>query len=102
MDAHIARDRKSTRLNSSHLRISYAVFCLKKKKQLEIMSCCLHSTCPETTVKCMTNEWPNSEWSAYQNRSLCIIHISFSLLFFFKKPGPPEISSFPLPAPLPS
>src|SRR5258705_5277552 len=28
-----ARDRKSTRLNSSHLGISYAVFCLKKKKQ---------------------------------------------------------------------
>src|SRR5262245_64435395 len=27
------RDRKSTRLNSSHLGISYAVFCLKKKKQ---------------------------------------------------------------------
>src|SRR3989442_10351309 len=27
------RDRKSTRLNSSHVRISYAVFCLKKKKQ---------------------------------------------------------------------
>src|SRR5256885_7266546 len=28
------RDRKSTRLNSSHLVISYAVFCLKKKKKL--------------------------------------------------------------------
>src|SRR5256885_12271439 len=28
----LARDRKSTRLNSSHLVISYAVFCLKKKK----------------------------------------------------------------------
>src|SRR2546426_8282495 len=27
------KDRKSTRLNSSHLVISYAVFCLKKKKQ---------------------------------------------------------------------
>src|SRR5256886_7234490 len=27
-------DRKSTRLNSSHSQISYAVFCLKKKKQL--------------------------------------------------------------------
>src|SRR5690554_7044973 len=26
-------DRKSTRLNSSHVRISYAVFCLKKKKK---------------------------------------------------------------------
>src|SRR5205807_9811849 len=29
----IRRDRKSTRLNSSHLVISYAVFCLKKKKK---------------------------------------------------------------------
>src|SRR3989442_5674826 len=28
----LALDRKSTRLNSSHVRISYAVFCLKKKK----------------------------------------------------------------------
>src|SRR3712207_7782341 len=31
-----ARDRKSTRLNSSHANISYAVFCLKKKKLVEI------------------------------------------------------------------
>src|SRR2546426_9114255 len=31
-DALNQRDRKSTRLNSSHLVISYAVFCLKKKK----------------------------------------------------------------------
>src|SRR5690554_3846135 len=30
-----AEDRKSTRLNSSHVRISYAVFCLKKKKTTE-------------------------------------------------------------------
>src|SRR5256885_3907758 len=30
------RDRKSTRLNSSHLVISYAVFCLKKKKLITI------------------------------------------------------------------
>src|SRR3712207_7190168 len=29
----VARDRKSTRLNSSHANISYAVFCLKKKKK---------------------------------------------------------------------
>src|SRR5438477_8180844 len=29
---HEATDRKSTRLNSSHMSISYAVFCLKKKK----------------------------------------------------------------------
>src|SRR5690625_6470478 len=31
--APIYRDRKSTRLNSSHVAISYAVFCLKKKKR---------------------------------------------------------------------
>src|SRR5689334_25280699 len=30
--ADVAQDRKSTRLNSSHSSISYAVFCLKKKK----------------------------------------------------------------------
>src|SRR2546430_3573855 len=30
---HDAEDRKSTRLNSSHSQISYAVFCLKKKKK---------------------------------------------------------------------
>src|SRR5438477_8096456 len=29
------RDRKSTRLNSSHMSISYAVFCLKKKKKTQ-------------------------------------------------------------------
>src|SRR2546430_5957596 len=31
------RDRKSTRLNSSHSQISYAVFCLKKKKNISIV-----------------------------------------------------------------
>src|SRR5436309_8237368 len=31
--SHAAADRKSTRLNSSHVKISYAVFCLKKKKK---------------------------------------------------------------------
>src|SRR5207249_8233331 len=32
-DARVRLDRKSTRLNSSHVSISYAVFCLKKKKR---------------------------------------------------------------------
>src|SRR2546426_5810743 len=39
-----ARDRKSTRLNSSHLVISYAVFCLKKKKKKQ-----KHPTSPTHT-----------------------------------------------------
>src|SRR5436309_7999343 len=33
INTSVARDRKSTRLNSSHVKISYAVFCLKKKKK---------------------------------------------------------------------
>src|SRR2546427_3518681 len=44
-DAH--GDRKSTRLNSSHSQISYAVFCLKKKKKNITCNRCL--TC-ETTA----------------------------------------------------
>src|SRR3712207_8696985 len=42
----IPRDRKSTRLNSSHANISYAVFCLKKKKEsafLTSFNCHQHS-----------------------------------------------------------
>src|SRR5688572_31698450 len=39
-----ARDRKSTRLNSSHSQISYAVFCLKKKKKKNRTGSHVHST----------------------------------------------------------
>src|SRR3712207_7545477 len=35
---HRGRDRKSTRLNSSHANISYAVFCLKKKNTIAALS----------------------------------------------------------------
>src|SRR2546430_8818641 len=43
---HVLRillDRKSTRLNSSHSQISYAVFCLKKKKTKNIIISYIHS-----------------------------------------------------------
>src|SRR5258708_27242431 len=46
------RDRKSTRLNSSHQIISYAVFCLKKKKKT--------SSCYTSTVG---NEYAGSRWA---------------------------------------
>src|SRR5438876_7882126 len=42
-------DRKSTRLNSSHPSISYAVFCLKKKKT--------HTQIPDTPEIVTTNNW---------------------------------------------
>src|SRR5256884_3412881 len=38
VDSVWSQDRKSTRLNSSHGYISYAVFCLKKKKKMSIMA----------------------------------------------------------------
>src|SRR5438477_5459903 len=42
-------DRKSTRLNSSHMSISYAVFCLKKKRyhRAGLYACCIR---PKTTA----------------------------------------------------
>src|SRR3989442_4847503 len=40
IDAMVLADRKSTRLNSSHVRISYAVFCLKKKKKYRTYNDC--------------------------------------------------------------
>src|SRR2546430_3701859 len=46
-----ARDRKSTRLNSSHSQISYAVFCLKKKTQRQI------SVCTSAVVCCSGFGW---------------------------------------------
>src|SRR5262245_62571133 len=43
-------DRKSTRLNSSHLGISYAVFCLKKKTIMQIMRANLTNNLHESTT----------------------------------------------------
>src|SRR5256885_13108959 len=48
----IKADRKSTRLNSSHLVISYAVFCLKKKK---LLHCRTHNDEANTTTIDCTN-----------------------------------------------
>src|SRR5256885_11157091 len=46
-------DRKSTRLNSSHLVISYAVFCLKKKKStVRSSSLSASHTLPRTDLSC--------------------------------------------------
>src|SRR5256885_12812263 len=56
VDAHAQLDRKSTRLNSSHLVISYAVFCLKKKSPPSNSS--THST-TTTVYRCSSR--PSSE-----------------------------------------
>src|SRR5437870_3391442 len=66
-------DRKSTRLNSSHVAISYAVFCLKKKKQNK-------KTNPHSLLACS---------------------LTLSLLFFFNAPAPTEIYTLSLHDALP-
>src|SRR5258708_32091900 len=48
---HGVEDRKSTRLNSSHQIISYAVFCLKKKKKKETRN---YSKCGRVSSKIVT------------------------------------------------
>src|SRR2546430_3135319 len=54
------RDRKSTRLNSSHSQISYAVFCLKKKISLEQFFLAYTHLWPQvTTNKKVGVMWPN-------------------------------------------
>src|SRR2546430_11782908 len=45
-------DRKSTRLNSSHSQISYAVFCLKKKKQTKSHSASCQTLCRDILCVC--------------------------------------------------
>src|SRR5438067_6101766 len=46
-DCHRQQDRKSTRLNSSHVSISYAVFCLKKKNNNYVLHTLLSWLCPQ-------------------------------------------------------
>src|SRR5207249_7341945 len=50
------RDRKSTRLNSSHVSISYAVFCLKKKNHCGLSS----PPTPSPRAPRTTSSWPPS------------------------------------------
>src|SRR5256886_4469922 len=51
-------DRKSTRLNSSHSQISYAVFCLKKKKRADARSQSLPTLPLPTIPSGRTRSWP--------------------------------------------
>src|SRR6202043_3710963 len=95
-------DRKSTRLNSSHVKISYAVFCLKKKKKTEDEthgevvhddSAPRHDTDSGVSAGCH-NSWAAARGPTCVSR--CLV-----FFFFLNKRAPPEFSPFPLPAPFP-
>src|SRR5256885_7090316 len=58
LDDQKGTDRKSTRLNSSHLVISYAVFCLKKKNNY-VQIVCEMTICPRLPTPCASiYNWP--------------------------------------------
>src|SRR5438045_568524 len=71
------RDRKSTRLNSSHLGISYAVFCLKKKKKL--------AQCNGSPHMLQTQTAPRAQTQAHRLTyvlMLLLAAVGYSLLFY--------------------
>src|SRR5256886_12704203 len=72
-------DRKSTRLNSSHSQISYAVFCLKKKNN-EVHTASVHvfnATC--LTANVISQSQPAVSTAITQQHTACIRVASFAL-----------------------
>src|SRR5256885_12386057 len=63
-------DRKSTRLNSSHLVISYAVFCLKKKKKTNTLALPHGHTNDETRI---TNDESITNLDSYKTTAHCCL-----------------------------
>src|ERR1039457_6167537 len=94
-------DRKSTRLNSSHLVISYAVFCLKKKKTTCRRIHNVQSRLPRgrarsrVVVRCVLCVGSLRPITA---RSVVWFFLFF--FFFFIRAGPPRISPLSPPPPL--
>src|ERR1035441_10006247 len=96
------KDRKSTRLNSSHLGISYAVFCLKKNKNNTYAQGC--DTESEGSAACVHSvRYQRQLPGVLQHRGPAPVDPRSCLcsFFFFNDPAPPEFSPFPLPAPFP-
>src|ERR1022692_1691550 len=84
-------DRKSTRLNSSHLVISYAVFCLKKKKkETRDLAPCESATC---TAEKNHNKRKRASPRAF-TRSRPVLPLFF---FFLMIRRPPRSTLFPYP-----
>src|SRR6202021_1546783 len=95
------RDRKSTRLNSSHANISYAVFCLKKTGEASHLT-----TPPLCGEQCSRPTGGSSRARAARSPQLrpragaaCAPSKS-GRFFFFKNPGPPRTPPSPPTTPL--
>src|SRR3954466_4030448 len=97
-----ALDRKSTRLNSSHTIISYAVFCLKKNND-RIHLPPLGSFQRRGRSALFSGRGPRRvRLDAERGRaSLVYARVTRAHFFFLKDPPPPDFSPFPLPAAFP-
>src|SRR5882724_8754028 len=82
-------DRKSTRLNSSHLGISYAVFCLKKKKKNHV----------RTSIRSRRRRCSSA--TATPPKFCPLFPGRWCFFFFFNDPPTPEISTLSLHDALP-
>src|SRR5215813_4132582 len=78
------RDRKSTRLNSSHVRISYAVFCLKKKTRRSGLGV-------DTDIEETFRDLPATAGDNPKRR----VYSPSTHVFFFMIPQPPRPTLFP-------
>src|ERR1039458_3057263 len=90
-------DRKSTRLNSSHLGISYAVFCLKKKKNIKkICKPSIACTDGPPLVRGLSRRGRGSASDAAYTRAQHQTHLPSSFFFFFLMiRRPPRSTLFP-------
>src|SRR6202453_1806828 len=95
-------DRKSTRLNSSHLRISYAVFCLKKKKK-DRNCCYMTPTAGAGSTACGCHDQYRACYR--RTRALgsldCGHRLTIMLSFFFNDTATTEIYTLSLHDALP-
>src|SRR6266513_1888783 len=82
-------DRKSTRLNSSHVSISYAVFCLKKKKGAAAKACCTIATASGVIVGPKVQLFERKAAGGGEVRRTNV------LLFFLMIRRPPRSTLFP-------
>src|ERR1039457_929450 len=85
-------DRKSTRLNSSHLVISYAVFCLKKKNKM-VTTPFITLFCPAVLVHNLSQCLGSTAQEPVGVGSPLSAFVFF--LFFFNDGAPPDFYLFP-------
>src|ERR1039457_5088344 len=90
-------DRKSTRLNSSHLVISYAVFCLKKKKNKQLTTAVGQSTAPasRTVNRCLQHAGQSAFVRAGGVAVFAVRSFVCFFFFFLMIRRPPRSPLFP-------